>query len=251
MKTQQYFRVIIKTIIVLLALQLSISAHALSLMRGTATNLTGALGNVQVNYVDDSVSMTGYLDNTGLVLLTNPANYIAARRIQYDLHNQAGNGSIFSFRVDYQPGTTVIGALDPQGFYDGSGTNNTYWGGIAYTTLFDAGFGTYNYNTAYAGEWEIEYMPGYVTWRHLGNGFFPDTATGLTNFGFNPTFALYFDPSTQFGLQPADVTGRLVTGAPVSSIGTVLSAVPEPSTYLLFGMGLLGLIVISRHKKIT
>ncbi len=251
MKTQQYFRVIIKTIIVLLALQLSVSAHALSLMRGTATNLTGALGNVQVNYMDDVVNLTGYLDNTGLVILANPADYIAARRIQYDLHNQAGNGSIFSYRVDYQIGTTVIGASDPQGFYDGGGTNNTYWGGIAYATLFDTGFGTYSYNVANGGEWTIDYAQDHVTWNQTANGFFQDTATGLTNFGFNPTFALYFDPATQFGLQPADVTGRLVTGAPVSSIGTVLSAVPEPSTYLLLGMGLLGLILLGRHKEIT
>ena len=224
------------------------SVHALSLTRGTATTLSGKLGTVDATYVNDQVSITGYLDNTGLV---DPApTAIPAKRIQYDLLNNTGNGNIFEFRVDYAPGTAVIGAADPEGFYDGAGTLQTYWGGLAYTELFDTGFGTYNYDGPNGSEWAIDYQSDHVTWRQLGNGFFPDTATGDTNFGFNPTFALYFDPSTPLGLQPALVSGFDTVGEPVSSSGQLLSAVvvPLPAAVWLFASGLLGLFGIVRKK---
>ncbi len=233
----------------LLLITTSFSASALTLQRGTETHLTGTLGDVQVNYVDDNASLTGYLDSTGLVTGVNPG--IPEKRVQYDLLNNAGNGSIFTFRVDYTPGTTVIGALDPQGFYDSAGTDQNYWGGLAYTTLFDSGFGVYSYNVANGSEWTIDFQADHVTWNHLGNGFFPDTATGLTEFGFNPTFSLSFAPGTTLGLMPAEVTGRDVTGASVISTGMVLSAVPAipvPAAVWLFGSGLLGLIGVARRK---
>ena len=233
----------------LLLLSASFSASAaLTLDRGTETHLNGTLGDVQVNYVDDSPSLTGYLDSTGLV--DPAATAIPVTRVQYDLLNNLGNGSIFTYRVDYAPGTTVIGAQDPQGFYESDGTQQTYWGGIAYTTLFDVGFGVYSYNVANGGEWEIDFQSDHVTWIHLGNGFFADTATGLTNWGFNPTFGLDFSRDTTLGLMPAEVTGRDATGAPVFSNGRVLSSVvPVPAAVWLFGSGLLGLIGISRRKK--
>jgi hypothetical protein len=196
------------------------------LVRGTPTTLTGTLGDVQVNYVADSVSLTGYLDSTGLV---SPAPVpIPTTRIQYDVLNNAGNGSIFEFRVDYEAGVTVIGASDPEGFFDGAGNRQTFWAGLAVAELFDAGFGTYNYDGPNGSEWEIEYQSDHVTWRQLGNGFFPDTATGATEFGFNPTFALYFPPDTALDLQPASVAGRSAAGGPVSSNGRVLSAIADP-----------------------
>jgi len=233
----------------LLLFSASFSVSALTLQRGTETHLTGTLGDVQVNYVDDTATLTGYLDSTGLVTGVNPG--IPEKRVQYDLLNNAGNGSIFTFRVDYTPGTTVIGASDPQGFYESDGTDQNYWGGEAYTTLFDSGFGVYSYNVANGGEWEIDYQSDHVTWTQLGNGFFADTATGLTEFGFNTTFALSFAPDTTLGLMPAVVTGNLVTGAPVSASGMVLSAVPAipvPAAVWLFGSGLLGLIGVARRK---
>ena len=125
----------------LLLITASFSASALTLIRGTETHLNGSLGDVQVNYVDDAtfpVSLPGC--PAGLVTGAS----IPVKRVQYDLLNNAGNGSIFTFRVDYTPGTTVIGAADPQGFYDSAGVKQTYWGGLAYATLFDNGFGTYN-----------------------------------------------------------------------------------------------------------
>jgi len=226
----------------------SANSASLTLTRGTETHLNGTLGDVQTNYVADSVSLTGYLDSTGLVTGATP---IPAKRIQYDLLNNAGNGSIFTFRVDYTPGATVLGALDPQGYFESNGTQQTFWGGLAYTTLFDAGFGTYNYNVLNAGEWSIDYQADYVSWTQLGNGFFNDTATGATNHGFNPTFALYFAPDTTFGLMPAEVTGNDVTGLAVTSAGRVLSAapaVPVPAAVWLFGSGLLGLVGVARRR---
>ena len=213
--------------VILLLLFFPGMASALDLTRGTPTVLSGTLGNVQVNYVDDYGLVTGYLDQTGLV---SPApTPISTHRIQYDVLNEAGaaapNGTIFEFRVDYEPGATVIGASDPQNYYRGDGTEGS-WGGLAYMELFDRGYGTYNYDD---NEWEIEYAPDHITWRQLGNGFFPDTATGATNFGFNPTFAIDFSDETPFDLKPAVVSGFIVGGGPVSSNGRVLSAVVNPN----------------------
>jgi len=224
----------------------SMSVQALTLLRGTETHLTGTLGDVQVNYVADNPFLTGYLDTSGLVTGVDP---IPVTRVQYDVLNNPGNGTIFTFTVDYAPGTTVIGASDPTGFYDGVGTDFNYWGGVAYATLFDAGFGTYTYNGSFNSEWSIDYQADHITWTQLGNGFTQDTATGLTEFGFNPTFDILFDRGTILGLMPADVTGFLATGAPVDSTGMVLSAViPVPAAVWLFGSGLIGLIGIARRK---
>jgi len=232
----------------LLLISFSANSASLSLTRGTETHLNGTLGDVQANYVADNVSLTGYLDSSGLVTGATP---IAATRIQYDLLNNLGNGNIFTFRVDYTPGTTVLGAADAQGYYDSIGTQQTFWGGLAYATLFDAGFGTYSYNVANGGEWDIDFQADHVTWTQLGNGFVDDTATGATDHGFNPTFALYFKPGTTLGLMPSEVTGFDVTGLAVSSTGMVLSAapaVPVPAAAWLFGSGLIGLIGVARRK---
>ena len=149
-------------------------------------------------------------------------------------------------RIDYDPSVTVLAAADPHGFFDAAGQAYDYWGGIPYTTLFDSGYGVYDYNLAYDGEWTIEYAPDHVTWNHLGNGFFADTATGFTEFGFHPTFALYFAPDTELGMQAASANG-FFTG----SSGQVLSgvSVPEPGTLSLFGIGLLGAIGTRRRRQ--
>lgn len=223
----------------------STQAASLSLTRGTPNTLTGSLGTVDITYVDDDGSLSGALTMTGFQTFSP----IPSSRIQYDLLNRAGNSSIFSFTVPIGPGVDVIGAGDPTGFYQSDGTNQTYWGGLANTTLFDNGYGTYDYNLANGGEWVIDYQPDSVTWRQIGNGFFPDTATGRTNHGFNPTFRLYFDPSVVFGLVTATVEGQDSTGGIVSASGRVLSgvsAVPVPAAVWLFGSGLLGLIGLAR-----
>lgn len=218
-------------------------AHAaVSLARGSETHLTGSLGDVQVNYVVDTVQLTGHLDSTGLV--TTAPSPIDATRIQYDLYNMPGNQSVFEFSVYYTPGTQVIGATDAEGFYDGSGNLQTYWGGLAYTELFDSGYGVYDYDGIYGSEWQIDYQVDHVTWTQIGNGFFEDTASGLTNYGFNPTFALYFTPGTQLGLRDAKAVGFSS-----SASGQVLSAVPVPAAAWLFGSSLLGLSALTRRRS--
>jgi len=211
------------------------------------------LGTVQVNDVPDAgtVTVTGYLDQTGLV---NPAPPISTRRVQYDVLNQAGNGIIFDFRVDYAPGTTVIGADVADGYYDSAGTRFTFWSGSGFMTLFDVGFGTYTYDVdGFGSEWQIDYASDHVSWHQIQNGFAPDTATGETNFGFNPTFALEFKPGTPLGLEPASVSGLTLTGGAVSATGQVLSAVvPEPGTFalVLLGLGAAGLAGRSQRSRV-
>jgi len=202
----------------------------LSLVRGTEAHLLGTLGDVQVNYLADSPGLGTYLDSTGIV---SPPQPIPTLRIQYDVLNNAGNGTIFEFRVDYDPGVVVIGATDPRGYYDGAGNRLTFWDNPAlpYAEVFDLGFGVYNYDDT---EWEIEYRPDHVIWRQLGNGFFRDTATGWTNFGSNATFALLFASDTVVDLRPASASGLDVTGAPVSASGSVLSAIAPPEIEIDF-----------------
>jgi len=196
----------------------------LTLNRGTATVLSGTLGDVDATYVSDFVYVTAYVDSTGSIV-TPPAP-IPVTRVQYDLLNRCGNEIIFEFRVDYAPGTTVIGAADPSRYIDNAGAVHS-WGGLEFTELFDAGFGTYNYDAIASSEWEIDYQPDHVTWRLPRAHFPPGTATGFTNFGFVPTFALLFDPLTPLGLQPASVSLPDGTLTPPTSTGMLLSALPD------------------------
>jgi len=229
-----------RALLVLAACSFPAVAQALTLTGlGTATTLTGSLGTVDVVSLNDTLAIDGYLTSGGLV---SPAPSIPIKRVQYDVLNQAGNGSIFEFRVDFPVGTTVIGAANPGRFRWADGTLETYWTGSGFATLFDSGFGLYAYDVPNGAEWRIRYAPDHVLWEHLGNGFFPDTATGRTDVGSAlPTFALFFDPSTPLGLQPAEVRGHLVSGAPVSASGLALSAVPEPHAAVLLVLATLSL----------
>ncbi len=223
-------------------------AHALLLNgAGTPTTLAGTLGTVDVMSLSDSPTMTGYLTLGGLV---DPAPAIPIKRVQYDLLNRLGNGSIFEYRVDFPVGTNVIGAVNPGKFITAAGVMQNYWAGSNYGMVFDNGFGVYTYDLPFGSEWRIEYAADHVEWQHLGNGFFPDTATGRTDLGIAvPTFALLFDPATPLGLQPAQVTGHAVTGAPVIATGRVLSAVPEPQSAVIVACGAAALASQRRRRS--
>jgi hypothetical protein len=232
------------TFVVVAVVQLAMPCQALMLDgNGLATQLTGSLGTVDVVSVDDSPMLAGYLGGMGLDDLEPP---IDVKRVQYDVLNNAGNGSIFGFRVTFPVGTNVIGAGNPRGFINSGGVIQDYWEGSNFTTLFDNGFGVYNYDQAFGSEWRIVYGPDHVTWEHLGNGFFADTATGRTDVGtVIPTFRLTFAPDTPLGMQPAQVTGFL-TGIPVVADGMVLSAVPEPHFAALILLGAAWLVGVRR-----
>jgi hypothetical protein len=222
------------------------SSYALMLNgNGPATQLIGTLGTVDVVSVDDNPLLAGYLSGIGLEDL-EPA--IPVKRVQYDLLNNAGNGSIFEFRVSFPVGTSVIGAGNPSAFITSIGFVQNYWAGSNTTILFDNGYGVYNYDQAFGAEWRIVYGPDHVTWQHLGNGFFADTATGRTDLGtVTPTFRLTFDPDTPLGMQPAEVTG-FDAGIAVAASGMVLSAVPEPNAAVLSLLGTVSLIGVRRRS---
>jgi hypothetical protein len=212
---------------------------------GPATQLTGTLGTVDAVSVDDSPLLAGYLGSMGLVDLDMP---IPIQRVQYDLLNNAGNGSIFEFRVDFPVGTNVLGAGNPSRYIDSAGMIHTQWGGSNHTLLFDNGFGIYNYDQDFGGEWRIIYAPDHVTWEHLGNGFLPDTATGRTDLGvITPTFRIVFDPDTRLGFQPAEVSGFVAGVGAVAASGMVLSAVPEPSAFVMLALMSLALVGVRRR----
>ena len=215
-------------------LMLAGTAQALTLERGTPSTLTGSLGPFQVNSVDDAPSVTGY--HAGGSLLTEVDPPLPVTRVQYDVYNTSPSSLAFTYTVSYAPGATVLGAATPQGFYTEAGDKLTYWAGTGYATLFDRGYGTYAED---GSEWVIEYTADSVSWTQRGNGMAEGTATGLTNFGFNATFGLYFERGTALGWMPASMSGynRSIPTQGISE-GLVISAVPEPTTLGLLAAGL-------------
>jgi len=230
----------------LTTLMLAGTAQALTLDRGTPSTLTGSLGPFQVNSVDDAPNLTGY--HAGGSLLTDVDPPLPVTRVQYDVHNQSPSSLAFTYTVTYAPGTTVIGAATPDGFYTETGDLLTYWAGSGYATLFDRGYGTYAED---GSEWRIEYTDSSVSWTQIGNGMAEGTATGLTNFGFNSTFALYFERGTALGWMPASMSGynRSIPTQGISD-GLVISAVPEPSALGLMGAGLLMVAGLGASRRL-
>jgi hypothetical protein len=217
------------------ALGSSTVACALSLTgTGTATTLTGTLGTVEVIANVDEPILDGALTSGGLV---GSGLGLGVTRVQYDLLNRRGNESIFEFRVDFPTGTNVVAAANPGAFRQADATLQTYWAGSNSATLLDSGFGLYTADRDNHGsEWIIDYQPDHVRWQHVGNGFFPDTATGRTDAGNAlPTFSLQFKRGTPLGWQPASADGFATT----ASGRTVSAVVPEPSGGLLALGGIL------------
>jgi hypothetical protein len=188
------------------------------------TELAGSLGKVDVRSRVSDVTATSLLTSAGVV---DSSQNIPIRLVQYDVHNRRDNESIFSYTVFFDPNAEVVGALNPGEFRESSGTLQNYWAGSNTIAWFDAGYGSYTADiTSFGGEWRIDYQPDHVTWEQIGNGFFPDTATGQTDVGLAiPTFALAFAEGTPLAFQPA-----LALGTATSASGRVMSAVPEPAS---------------------
>lgn len=192
-----------------------------TLTRGTPRTLTGPLGTVDVHDKVDTYFIDHYVDSTGGFHVLPPPAAIESLRVDYDVFNQPASQSIFRFRIEVPADVTVLAAGHPQGFFrDGPPAFLDYWHNPAYPVdvpvRFDAGFGLYQHGSR---EWQIEYAPGYIEWQHFGNGLFPDTATGQTDFGFGETFRIYFKPGTDLGFKPATAVGHFN-----SSSGLVLTA---------------------------
>jgi|SRR5271166_1016672 len=215
------------------------SASALSFTRGTATSV----GIEQFSSTPDSPTLTAAFTAPGVITtsLSIPEN-----RIQYDIIN-SDQGSLSSWTVFYSPSLApdIIGASTPIGYINSSGTAVPQ-GGFAFTTLFNAGFGVYNYNTG--APWSIDYEADHITFTALTVGaptLPPGAGVGdLAPTSFLPSFDVEFSPNLGVGSVAASAT---VDTAGFS--GTVLGpVVPEPSTALLFTAGLLGLAMTGRRR---
>src|SRR2546421_489668 len=125
----------------MLLFQAHSAVAALSFGRGTPTTV----GCARYANSPDSVTITGALTAPGTITggLAIPAN-----RIQYDIIN-CDTGPMLSWTIFYGAavGPQMIGAYTPLGYVDFTGAIVPQ-GGFAYTTLFNAGYGVYNYNTA-------------------------------------------------------------------------------------------------------
>ena len=188
----------------ILAGVLLVQAHsasaALTFARGTGTSV----GSVRFSSSPDSVVITGALTGPGTV---TTALAIPANRIQYDVIN-SDQGAMSTWTVFYSPavGPNIIGAFTPLGYINSAGTIVPQ-GGYAYTTLFNAGYGVYTYNTG--APWIIDYEPDHITFTGTvspGPGLPANDGAGYLNpTPYLPSFAILYSPDLGNGLVPATV----------------------------------------------
>jgi hypothetical protein len=79
--------------------------------------------------------------------------------------------------------------------------------------------------------------------NHIANGF---TYNGSA-------FTTLNDPNGVYGTFITGISGSTIVGYSIDNNGMkngfVASAVPEPSTYALFGLGAIGMLMVMRRKK--
>jgi hypothetical protein len=171
---------------------------ALAFGRGTASTV----GCVKFSSSPDSVTITAALTAPGTI---TSALAIPANRIQYDVIN-CDIGNMQSWTLFYSPavGPAIIGAATPVGYVTAGGVIVPQ-GGVAYTTLFNAGYGIYNYNTG--APWIIDYEPDHITFVATGAvppGLPPNDGAGFVNPNpYLPSFDIDYDPHLANGLVPA------------------------------------------------
>ena len=202
------------------------SAFALSFTRGTASTV----GSEQFSSSTDTNTSTEFLTapntiTTGFSTLEH--------RVQYDIIT-ANAGSLNTWTVHYDPSLAsgIIGATVPTGFVTSGGTAVTT-GGLAVTTLFNSGFGVYNYNPG--STWTIDYEADHITFAGVPDVSLPSGAGvgELLPTANLPSFDIEFNPNIPFGVVPADVVFDDQSGS-----GTVTGpVVPEPSSLSLILVG--------------
>jgi len=209
------------------------SAFALSFLRG----FPSTVGPDQISSSTDTDVATEYLTAPGVI---TPANTLE-HRVQYDIITSTTAAPLFSWTVHYDPSLAlagdIIGASTPTGFVDPAGNPHTL-GGQAVETLFNKGFGLYNYNTNNGGApWVIDYAQDHVTFIALFSGAIP-TGGGVGDLApipNLPSFDLTFSPNVPFGAVSGDVLhfddefGKGPVAGPV--------VVPEPSSLSLVLIG--------------
>ena len=193
---------------------------ALGFLRGTVT----AVGVEQIASTPDSAILTGAFTGPGVI---NNALFIPENRIQYDIIG-SDQGPLSSWTLHYSPavGPLIIGAYTPLGYITPSGATVPE-GGSAYTTLFNAGYGVYNYNTG--APWIIDYEPDHITFSSAVAGAFalpPGDGVGyLSPTPYLPSFAIEYDPSLNYAMIPATaVVGTASFG------GLVYGPIPPSAT---------------------
>lgn len=230
MKTRKYSTVTLLLFIFFTAVPVATHAQSanLAFVRGTATSV----GNIQFSSILDSVTITGDLTAPGRISngLSIPAN-----RIQYDVIN-GNQGTMSSWTVYYSSsvGPEIIGACTPLGYVTSSGKRVSQ-GGVAYGTVFNAGYGIYNYNTK--SPWSIDYEPDHITFNGMAD---PQAGLGMNDGAgfvkptpYLPSFAISFSTNLSCGLVTAsamidasNLTGQVYgpvpnTGLPSATPGAI------------------------------
>jgi len=212
------------------------SAFALGFVRGTATSV----GAVQFSSSTDTDTLVEAFTSAGT---TTPGLSIPEHRVQYDIINSPA-GTLNSWTVHYSPTLAgdIIGATTPLGFVDSSNVAHTI-GGLGFTTLFNAGFGVYSYNTG--APWTIDFEADHVTFTATSVGSLPAGAGegDLSPTSNLPSFDLEFSPKVPFGPVAADVMFDDMTGTGMVT-GPV---VPEPSTVSLV---LCGVAMMASRRRL-
>ncbi|MCP4340116.1 MAG: PEP-CTERM sorting domain-containing protein [Desulfobulbaceae bacterium] len=153
--------------------------------------------------------------------------------------------STFDFDINFNPEVLVIsGVLFGEGLAD---QMDPFGGSIQ--TAEDKGNGAYNFSEF------SEVFPDWITW----NSFFADQFDGsnsLTLLTLDIT-ALAVGPSDLTISGPVNSSGLPILGdengwgieAAIQSSSVTVTPVPEPATFLLFGVGLAGLATLRRRSS--
>jgi hypothetical protein len=200
-----------------------VAMAALTFGRGTPT----VVGSIKFASSPDSVTITGALVGPGAI---NNGLNIPANRIQYDIIN-SDQGTVSSWTITYGAavGPEIIGAFTPLGYITLSRATEAE-GGAAYTTLFNAGYGVYTYNTG--APWIIDYEADHITFTSAGappTGLPANDGVGyLLPTPYLPSFAILFKPALGTGLVPAsailgtaNLTGQVFGPVPGNNCLTI------------------------------
>lgn len=197
--------------------------------------LSTPLGTLPVSSITDSVTLTGGYTAAGT---TTTGLNIPIRRFQYSMIDNTGQ-SISSFTISYDASLAllIVAAAQPTAYRDSSG-NNVFVGGAALVTFFNAGFGTYTYNTS--AKWIIDYEQDHLTFTAVNSSVLPDGAgVGALLSSGTAVSTIAFSLDVDKSLVSGTVASSATAGASQFT-GNVLGPVmvPEPSVVGLLGLGL-------------
>lgn len=197
---------------------------------------TSPIGALQGSAGADAAGLTGAYTSVGTI---TTFSLISTKRIQYNFLNETGQ-SLTSWTLTYPTSVAplIIAAGAPDDYINAAGTVVNQ-GGTLSATLFNDGFGVYNYDTGLP--WTFDYEADHLTFTAVSGASLPDgdgvghiTSDG-TPFAL-PAFIVLFNPSLNEAGDPATAIA-----GPSNYSGTELGPVPEPTSglSLVGGLGLL------------